>query len=463
VFEYPLGEGIGVGPLEPWHAEQFAASVEHARTHIAPWIPFAHTVTDVDSAREMLQRFAANHADDSRHFYAIWQDDRIVGGVMFPRWDARNGICELGVWLAPEMEGRGLITRACRHLIDWAIRVRGMSRVEWHTDPRNTRSQAVALRLGMTLEGVQRSAHVVAGERQDSQVWSILADEWPGRPEPGATGQAPPVALFNSSYGNFHTPEQAAVRAGAFGGEDIGQTSWLTADEWRRYLQWLEVSKASRLLDVGSGGGGPAVWAAAETGCRVVGVDIHPQGVEAATKLAADRGLSERVRFIEADASLGLPFDDGAFDAVTCIDAVNHLPDRPAVLAEWRRVLRPGGQLLYTDPIVMTGMLSNREIAVRSSIGFFQFTPPGLNERLLGLAGFDLIRSDDATDNMATVARRWRSARAEHRDALVRLEGPETFDGQQRFFQMTAELASERRLSRYAFHAVNGRPPQGRD
>jgi ribosomal-protein-serine acetyltransferase len=179
VFLYKLGDGAGLGQMEPWHAEEFAAAVDHARDHLAPWIPFAHTVTDVDKARDFLQRLANDHASDTRHVYGIWMRGTLVGGALFPVFDTKNGMCELGVWLAPEVQGRGLITGAARYLVDWAIRVRGMSRVAWHTDPRNERSKAVARRLGMTFEGVRRSSHVVAGVRQDGEVWSVLAEEWP--------------------------------------------------------------------------------------------------------------------------------------------------------------------------------------------------------------------------------------------------------------------------------------------
>ena len=53
VFLFQLGDGAGLGPLEPWHAEEFAAAVDHARDHLAPWIPFAHTVTDVEKANDL--------------------------------------------------------------------------------------------------------------------------------------------------------------------------------------------------------------------------------------------------------------------------------------------------------------------------------------------------------------------------------------------------------------------------
>jgi RimJ/RimL family protein N-acetyltransferase len=181
VFAHPLADGAELRPLEPWQAEEFAAHVAQVRAHLAPWIPFATRVVDVESAREMLQRYADEQARDGGRLYGIWRDGSLIGGTLFRTFDAESGMCEVGVWLAPEAEGGGLINRAVRHMIDWAIRVRGIARVEWHTDTNNVRSKAAAQRLGMTFEGVLRSSFKVDGERRDTEVWSVLADEWPIR------------------------------------------------------------------------------------------------------------------------------------------------------------------------------------------------------------------------------------------------------------------------------------------
>ena len=112
MFVHPLSGGAALGPLEPWHAEEFARSVAEAREHLAPWVPFAHYVVDHDTARVFLQRFADAHAADTRHLCGIWRDGRLVGGLMFPVFDARFGVCEMGVWLSPQEQGRGLMTAA---------------------------------------------------------------------------------------------------------------------------------------------------------------------------------------------------------------------------------------------------------------------------------------------------------------------------------------------------------------
>jgi len=88
------------------------------------------------------------------------------------------GIAELGVWLAPEAQGRGLMTTTVRYMVAWAFE-RGIHRIEWHCTPSNERSIAVARRLGMTREGLLRSAFPVAGVRQDMEMWSLLDTDQP--------------------------------------------------------------------------------------------------------------------------------------------------------------------------------------------------------------------------------------------------------------------------------------------
>jgi SAM-dependent methyltransferase len=262
----------------------------------------------------------------------------------------------------------------------------------------------------------------------------------------------PQVDLYGAAYRGLASDLYADIRREAFG-EDIGQTGWLTAQEQDRFIAWLELSPQSRVLDVACDSGRPMLRIAEKTGCQVCGVDLHSEGVANATARSKELGLEGRADFIQGDANERLPFDASSFDAVICIDAINHLPDRPRVLAEWRRVLNPGGRVLFTDPIVLTGAITNREIAVRPSIGLFVFVPAGLDQALLEQAGFTVERVEDRTENMAENASGWRDARSRREAQLREIEGDETYDGQQRFLETTALLASERRLSRMAILA----------
>ena len=231
-----------------------------------------------------------------------------------------------------------------------------------------------------------------------------------------------PVDLYNGHYGHLGSDSQTEVRTETYG-EDLGQASWLTLAELRDWLGLLRLDAERRHLEVACGSGGVTCWVARETGAACVGVDINAHGIEAATGLAEREGLSSRVSFQVVDASRRLPFPDASFDAVLCNDSINHLPDRATVLQEWHRIVRPGGRILFTDPIVVTGQLSNEEIRVRSSIGFFLFTPVGCNERLIEHSGFSLLEVRDATEAVASVSDSMAHCSVEAPGAVVATRG----------------------------------------
>jgi len=257
------------------------------------------------------------------------------------------------------------------------------------------------------------------------------------------------VDLFYNTYANFTESVSKAVREEAFG-EDIGQNSWVTAAEYRQFIAWLKLTPASQVLEVASGSGGPALHLARSTGCHVTGVDVNPFGIAAARRAASKSGAS-RVSFQLGDATVGLPFPDGKFDALLCVDSMNHLPNRLKTLRDWRRVLMPCARAVFTDPVVITGLVTNDELAQRSSIGLFVFAPRALNEELIVASGFTLVEQLDMTESAALVSRRWQEARQRFREDLQLIEGAERFEGVQKFLGAVHRLTSERRLSRIAY------------
>jgi len=255
---------------------------------------------------------------------------------------------------------------------------------------------------------------------------------------------------YDANYGNFQTELYTEIRREAFG-EDIGQNSWMTADEQDIFLEWLDLSPVKTLLDVACGSGGPTLRMAAKTGCSVIGVDLHEQAIATASALASQRNLTNRAEFRVVNASEPLPFPDARFDAIACVDAINHIPNRPAVLAQWARVLKPGGRLLFTNPTTVTGPLTNEEIAVRSSVGFLLFVPEGYDKDAIAQSGLRLVVSKNITTNVAEVAGKRRAAREKRSAAVRQVEGERCYEAQQQFLAMTSRLAAESRLSRFVF------------
>jgi SAM-dependent methyltransferase len=260
------------------------------------------------------------------------------------------------------------------------------------------------------------------------------------------------IDLYDSAYSHYEADVYRRVRIATYG-EDLGQTSWLTNEESAEIPRLLQLTPESRVFELGCGSGRYALKLAETIGCSVFGVDLNESGIRTATALAGDRNLSARVTFGRCDVSHKLPFGDASFDAVFANDVLCHIPGRPSVLREIFRILKPHGRFLFSDALVIGGIVSHQEIATRSSIGYYLFSPPGHNEELLQSAGFRLIEARDTTDNAAAIAERWRNARETHREALIAAESEANFTGVQEFLSCVHTLTSEKRLLRYLYTA----------
>ena len=258
--------------------------------------------------------------------------------------------------------------------------------------------------------------------------------------------------FYDKRYSDEWRQLQDRVFGEAYDGY-FGQSSLTTTADYDRIFGWLAVSEGSKALDIACGGGAPALRLARKSGCSVTGIDINANAVSVANKSAAETGLASSVHFVLQDAKAGLPFADESFDAVVCVDALVHIADHESTLRDWRRVLRPGGRLVFTDNVV-TGPISNEELSSRAASGPLVVTPPGYDEQLLAAVGLKLERREDLTPALETSARRHVEARVRHADALRKLEGDAVFETLNRYRAVIQQLASERRLSHFAFAAT---------
>ncbi len=169
--------------------------------------------------------------------------------------------------------------------------------------------------------------------------------------------------------------------------------------------------------------------------------------------LAEQKKLGALCRFQECDASQPLPFADESFDAVFSNDVLCHVPGRLGLLREIFRILKASGRLLFSDALIVGGMVSHEEIAMRSAIGHYFFSPPGENEKLLERAGLQLICARDTTESAAGISLLWRDARGKRKAEFMAVEGETNFSGLQRFLDCVHKLCSERRLLRFLYVA----------
>lgn len=262
----------------------------------------------------------------------------------------------------------------------------------------------------------------------------------------------PDEQAYDSLYREFDSPLMRQVRLEAYG-EDIGQHSWVTAEQMRAAIARLGLTGESRLLDLGCGPCGPLTFILREVGCRGTGIERSAAALDVGRARAASLEVDHRIELREADLDDPIFFANGSFDAAMALDVVLHLRDRAALFEQVAGILVRGGRFLFTDAGVVTGAISDREVELRSRCGFTQFSAPGFNERLLERAGFRRIECEDRTASLLKNASGRLRARLAHRNELEALEGERGFALQQEYLDCVLELAARGALSRMLYLA----------
>lgn len=169
----------------------------------------------------------------------------------------------------------------------------------------------------------------------------------------------------------------------------------------------MNLTRNSRVLDIGSGLGGPARTVAEAYGCRVTGVDLTQAFCDVAAVMSDWVGLGDKVRFQRGDAT-DLPFADGEFDAAMTIHAGMNVAAKDAMYRQARRVVKRGGIFAVYDVLQGEGGEVLFPVPWAREPSISHLATPGEMEALLSGAGFKLLDVLDSTGE----SERWFEAMA---------------------------------------------------
>jgi len=171
-----LGDGAVLRRLRMDDLDRIWAAVDAERTRLDPWMIWIRDTRTIEDEREWLERVVAD--ERSLEGCGIFIGDEYVGGVgLMP--DPFGIAGEIGYWIRSEFEGRGLVTRAVRALIDLGFREMGLHRIVIRAGVGNARSRAIPERLGFAQEGIARGAGRSTTGFYDLVVYALLEDGWP--------------------------------------------------------------------------------------------------------------------------------------------------------------------------------------------------------------------------------------------------------------------------------------------
>jgi ribosomal-protein-serine acetyltransferase len=181
VFSHKVTVDTELRLLEQRHAEELTNLIDRNREHLRAWLPWVDATRAVEDLKNFIRGALKQFAQNKGFVAGIWHEDRLAGVIGYDPIDWENRTTEVGYWLGEEQQGKGLVTAACRALVDHAFGELGLNRVVISCATENEKSCAIPERLGFRREGIERQAEWLYDRFVDHVTYSALASEWPRR------------------------------------------------------------------------------------------------------------------------------------------------------------------------------------------------------------------------------------------------------------------------------------------
>jgi ribosomal-protein-serine acetyltransferase len=178
MLTYSFAEGAELQLLEHHHADALFALIDQNRSYLRQWLPEWDVRNSLDECRAVIKSSLEPLAANSGFSLGIWWQGRLAGIIGAGLIDWENHSAMVGYWLGESYQGKGLVTGACRAVVDYLFSELKLQRIEIRCATNNARSCAVPKRLGFSKEGVLRQAQAYDGRFLDLEVYGLLAEDW---------------------------------------------------------------------------------------------------------------------------------------------------------------------------------------------------------------------------------------------------------------------------------------------
>lgn len=220
---------------------------------------------------------------------------------------------------------------------------------------------------------------------------------------------------------------------------DLDQLHYHGVDAVRTAIEQIGLSADDRVIDVGSGLGGPARLLASESGCHVTAIELQPDLNRLAESLTRRTGLAPRIDHRCEDFLATEPPDQG-FDALVSWLTFLHIPERANLLQRCRECLRPGGAIFVEDFYARPALGPEQQAALANDVYCRELPTWERYRAQIETAGFEQLEMED----MSAEWSRFVADRLDDfhggRERFVAIHGQDAFDALDHFYTVIVEL-----------------------
>lgn len=259
------------------------------------------------------------------------------------------------------------------------------------------------------------------------------------------------IARLDAEYEEARNPIVQAVTNDVCGCGYIGM-SWTSRDESHQMLDFLGLSPADRLLDVGAGAGWPGLYFAHVAGCHLTLLDLPESGLRIARERAVVDGIDAQVQTVQGDAA-DMPLTASSMSAISHSDVLCCLQKKYETLAECRRVICDGGRMAFSVICIAPGLHGAELQSAIEAAPEFCATDHSYPE-MLAATGWQLDQQLDITSQYAASLARMIAAERRQQAELRRLRGDNAYQEGQARWQKKHVAVQRHLVSRYLYFAT---------
>lgn len=178
MFYFRLDDDSELRLLEPRHAENLFLLTDKSRKYLREWLPWVDFTKEVSNSKEFIEGTLKQFGNNNGFQAGIWYKGELAGviGLHGINWDHKS--TSIGYWLGEDFQGKGLITSACKSVIDYCFKELKLKRIEIRAATENHKSQAIPERLGFQKEGCIRSAEFLYGRYVDHYIYGLVKEDY---------------------------------------------------------------------------------------------------------------------------------------------------------------------------------------------------------------------------------------------------------------------------------------------
>ena len=257
------------------------------------------------------------------------------------------------------------------------------------------------------------------------------------------------IGVDYSELHQLDSPANRLIRKTIWGTkDDIGQQSFITPRYLDELIYRLGIDEKTYVLDVGSGAGGPAIYIASKSGCKVAGIEINDVGVKVSEKLAEKSGLQENTAFYLGDA-MKMPFEENTFDLAVSLNVMNVFEDKAGLFSEVCRVLKRSGKWAF-----LSGTFDMLDDATRSKMARGYLIPQYYDSlqsyrSKLEKSGFEIEEITEYVSDFKKQVKKWGDAYKMHSEEIAKEQGEKNTQYHIEYFDTYLKLVEDGKASNH--------------